>query len=284
MAKWWRALVMVGLLSPTAAASAAGQPPAARAFVEALLARVAVPPGAMPAASVSANVGASTGEAPGGVTGLVVVRHDYTLSASVNIGAFITYHWLQGSSQESWGTGSGPGWMVSNDSAVLSCANRHVVDCGYFYNYGMVGGRQELQVGAYATWGPIEIVTMPTTGVATLTGFARTSFMNRSSHPASTTLTGPQRAAIATAIAGLKDSLVGMCMEDSELYTLTVRSSANGAVLWRASADVCPGVLSITWPHHHAALDARSCALDRALVAALPSAATATRRALASCL
>ena len=74
-------------------------------------------------------------------------------------------------------------------------------------------------------------------------------------------------------------------MEDSALFVITVRhQGAEGAITWRASADECPGTLTITWPGHHAALDARACPLAHAVRSILPVSARATRAALATCL
>ncbi|HEV2426675.1 MAG TPA: hypothetical protein VGS61_00475 [Acidimicrobiales bacterium] len=272
------AIVGLPLVIPAGAST-----PAARAYVEAILARVPVPGGAVRAHSLSVHIEDSSGNVPLGVSGLLYARRDYALPVNIDVSSYIQAHPVPGSSFRGIGSEGGPGWSVSSASGYLSCANRHVVECGYYYVYGTVGGRQELEVGAYVTWRPIVVVRMPTAGVATLTGFGTTSLLRPSSHPASARLSAPERAAIATGIVGLKDSDGGRCEEDSELFTLTIRSSLHGAVLWRATADGCPGVLSITWGRHHASLDARSCALDRAVLAALSPRASATARALSAC-
>jgi hypothetical protein len=285
MARWWRVLaatvVAVVAAAPLARASTLSVP---RAYAEGLLATVPVPTTATPVASLAVALGsAPTGL--GGGSDVVGATHDYLVASGVDLPAFFAAHPAPGARLAQSGTSTGGGPDVHQILWTLACASRHTPECEVFAEFMTVGSHQELSVGVRLVWRPITVVHVPTTGVATLTGYGVTSLMDPSSHPVTVTLTSEQRARLSSVIASLKGAPGGMCMEDSGLFVIVVRGSGpGGAVTWRASADECPGTLTITWPGHHAALDARTCSLTREVRSLLPASARATRTALASCL
>ncbi len=285
MARWWRAWAVIVVASavavPAAQASMLSVP---RAYAASLLATVPVPGSATPTASLRvglSGVPTSLGSGPD----VVGATRDYLVPASVDLTSFFGAHPAPGAS------GRGTGWTTDGGRTIheltwtLACANRHTPECDLFAEFTTVGSYQELSVGVRLVWRPITVVHLPTTGVATLTGYGVTSLTSPSSHPVTVTLTRAQRDHLAAVIAGLKGAPGGMCMEDSGLFVITVRrQGSEGALIWRASADECPGTLTITWPGHHAALDARACPLAHAVRALLPAGARATRAALSTCL
>ena len=73
-----------------------------------------------------------------------------------------------------------------------------------------------------------------------------------------------------------------MCMEDSQL--LKIKIVRSGKVVWSATADACPGGLTITSATTSAILDNRNCSFWHAVDNAFPSGeATATKTATRDC-
>jgi hypothetical protein len=139
-------------------------------------------------------------------------------------------------------------------------------------------GQQELAVTAQVNYLPVLHVKMPTTGVVTLTGYRELSLAFASSDPTSVVLTHEQALTLRSAIEGLKDlGTDSGCMEDSLL--LKIKIVKDGRVVWRATADSCPGALTIESATTNAILDNENCAFWHTVDGDFPSgAATATKR------
>ena len=243
-------------LSP--ATIAAGQ-----AYALALLDEQPVPPSARLVSKLPTPIAAS-----GNLGGGEVVRsvdHEYLLPRSIDIDAFVRSHLRKGESVNETGTGTSPNaYPVDNIGVTLACSSPHVTYCGLFYtSTRTTNGQQELRVDMQVVWLPIDHVKMPLSGVVTVTGYAKISLSQFSSDPVSIVLTRSQARALRSAIASLKLTGGGMCMEDSTLLKIVVTPVKGGAAFWSASADECPGVLSIIGQSSQATLDDRSCALWR---------------------
>jgi hypothetical protein len=62
------------------------------------------------------------------------------------------------------------------------------------------------------------------------------------------------------AISKLKNSGGGTCHDDELLLKISVTSGTSTSLQWKATADVCPGVLAISGPTGSAQLDDHNCA------------------------
>jgi hypothetical protein len=210
----------------------------------------------------------------------VRLAHDlYLLPMSVSVDQYVRGHLLKGEKVTETGTGTSPNANpVSNLGLSLTCASPHITYCGVFFQSTEAkDGEQELRVDVQVIYLPILHVKIPTDGIITVTGFGKTSLMNASSDPASIVLTHHQALTLRTVIARLKDlGPNGMCMEDSLLLKIKIVKDAK--VVWSATADACPGALTVSSFSTKAILDNRSCSFWHVVDSFFPSgAATATK-------
>jgi hypothetical protein len=256
---------------------------AGRAYARHLLAEQVVPP----RATLSTTL--PTPLAPEGEEnfrlGQIIATHQYLLTSPIDLEAFVRRHLRKGESVSGTGTENGPHTNTAYSVAVsLPCVSRHVTYCGLDYVSTLANdGRSELRVDLEIDWLPIKIVTMPTKGVVTLTGYGTTSLSQGSSDPTSVTLTLAQARRLRAAIATLKESGGAVCMEDSLLLKVVIRSGSSHHVLWSATADECPGVLSITTAASRIQLDDRSCSLWRVIAGFFPAGTAHGTRAVNFC-
>lgn len=184
----------------------------------------------------------------------------YLVPRSVSVQQFVRGHLPNGETVSGSGSGEGP-QEAPLETLELSatCESPHITYCGVTYTTTVAtNGDQELRVDADVTYLPIIDEQMPTNGSVTVTGYGKLSLVNSSTEPTSVVLTHTQVLSLHTAVAQLKDFNGGMCMEDSLL--LKIKIVRHGEVVWSASADECPGALSVARPHSTTTLDDRSCA------------------------
>lgn len=259
-----------------------------RAFANELLNKAALPAGAVATNSLPAPLSNAAGIV--GLGDVVDVHRNYVLARPLNLAAFVKAHHPLGA------TIGGPESMAGNYltavtgyQLALPLANRHLSYEQLDYSVGVTSKNvEELRVDAEVVWVAIESVTMPTSNPVVVTGFGQDTSMRGSSDPTSVTLTKSQAVKLRGVISSLSNTGGGICMEDSTLFTITTSTKARStatSVKWTASADVCPGVLSVVSGNRHVSLDDKSCVL-RSLVGDLlpPGKAAGTRRYLKDCL
>lgn len=270
-------------LGTSLSSPASGAQTAPHDYAASVLATVPVPTDANPVSTLRAPLVYATG-APTMVSGVVTVGRTFEVPASVDLAAFFNTHLPSNRDPGGCSAYSNNSGTQHSCQHTLDCANRHAALCGAAYNFETLGQQQELLVSVYVVWRPIVSASFPSSGMVTVTGYARSSAMSGSSVPVSGSPTSAQRQSLAAALAGLRGAPGGFCMQDSTLFTITVRSGVAGPVVWRAKADICPGTIVVSWSGHKVALNGRNCALANAVRAVLPPAARATREYLSSCL
>jgi hypothetical protein len=282
--------VTIGLATPSAFAGTTtttlspATVAAGRAYAVHLLSQQPLPSGATPVRHFATPLAIQSQEAF--LVGGQIVSRGYLIPASVDIDAFVRGHLRKGEAWAGNGTGNGPGEStVYSISVSLPCTSRHVTYCGLQYETTTTpNGRQELRIALQIDWLPVVTVKMPTTGVVTVTGYGETTACCGSSKPASVVLTRQQAEKLSKAVATLKESGEGMCMEDATVLKISITDPTTGAVTWRAVGDACPGVLSISSKSTNVALDDRSCALWQVVATFFPAGeADATRGEAKTC-
>ena len=111
---------------------------------------------------------------------------------------------------------------------------------------------------------PVDEVRMPSVGVVTVSG---------SSRPLTITLTSAQASGLRKVIAS--ESLVGfsgICMENTEIFSITVAPPSGRGTSWSAVDEECPapGQLIVTNDQGRVQLAASSCAVLRYVVSQFP--------------
>jgi hypothetical protein len=245
---------------------------AGNAYAQRLLDAQPIPSEARQFTTLPTPIQASGGLFPG--PDVRHAQHDYLLPMSVSVDQYVRAHLPSGEKVEGTGSSGGPNVNpVYSMSVSFTCVSPHVAYCGITYaTTEAKDGQQELAVGVQVIYLPILHVKMPTDGVVTVTGYGKTSLMDRSSDPTSVVLSRHQALALRTAISGLKDlGSNGMCMEDSLLLNIKIVRDAK--VVWRATADACPGRLTIASATTNAILDNRNCAFWHVVASFFPSGA-----------
>ena len=243
-----------------------------------------VPPGARIVHHLPTPL-AENGEGPSG-EGLRDVAREYLLPSSVNVDAFVRAHLRKGEAVNETGSGSAPNaYPTYNIGVTLRCVSRHVTYCGLVYQTTLASdGQQELRMDLQVYWLPVVIVKMPTNGVVSVTGYGDDSLPRGSSDPFTVALSHSQAVALRLDISKLKDASGGGCMEDVQLLTISVASSSSKTVVWHASADECPGVITIVAKSKSIQLDDHSCALWQLVRSFFPAGkADATKGAIGFC-
>jgi hypothetical protein len=256
---------------------------AGNAYARHLLAAQPVPGTAREVTALATPI-ALTG-AVSGAPDVREARHFYVLPMSVQVQQYVRAHLSAHETVTGTGSSGGPNVIPEHEMSVsLTCVSQHIVFCGVSYaTTEAKDGEQELEVTVQVIYLPILHVTMPTGGDVTVTGFGTTSLMNASSDPSSVSLTHDQVVALRRAVAGLKDlGPNGDCMEDSLLLKIEVVK--DGRVTWSATADACPGGLTITSSTASVILDNRSCSFWHVIDSFFPAGtAAATKSASRDC-
>jgi hypothetical protein len=193
----------------------------------------------------------------------VDIARYYLVPSSIDVLGFAQSHFPKSEWQGNGSTFDG-GYHTSGSFSTMSlCPDRHAAYCGVTYSaLALSGDRQELRVDVAVVWMPLHVVLLPTIGVVTVTGYDKISLMDPSSGAVRVELNTSEVKKLRKAIALLRSSPGGHCMEDSALYIISVASASDGTVSWSASADECPGELVVTSNGSRIALNARSCPLD----------------------
>lgn len=249
---------VTALASPTTTTTLSPQTMAAGlAYADAFLARQPIPPGAQLVATLPTPLPA-TGDIS--TSGAATAHHEYEVPTSVSVDAYVETHLPAGEARNGTGTSGGPHSPATHTlELAANCASPHITYCGVSYATATVNGRQELRVDVQVVWLPIVHVSMPMSGLVTVTGYGATSLVRGSSEPSSVVLSQSQARQLSDQIGGLKDmSQNVVCLEDSALLDITV--TQNNKVEWRAIADECPGELRISGSAGASLLDDRNCA------------------------
>ncbi|HUZ40698.1 MAG TPA: hypothetical protein VMU68_04820 [Acidimicrobiales bacterium] len=245
---------------------------AGNAYALQLLKAQPIPPSAREVDSLPTPL-TGTGDVAGGV-GLRLAHRLYLLPMTVDVDQYVRAHVPSGEKVTETGTGGGPNVATVDTLGLsLTCVSPHITYCGVAYSTTEAkNGEQEMRVDVQVIYLPILNVKMPTSGVVTVTGFGKISLMNASNNPTSVVLTHHQVLALRRAIASLKDmSNSGFCAEDSLLLKIKIVNDGN--VIWTATADECPGALSISSAKTNVTLYDRSCPFWHVVNSFFPSGA-----------
>ena len=249
-------------ISPVGAAATSTNQTAGRIYAVSLFSKIPIPSGVTRLTAAIKPLHPVTGS-PGYSNVADVVRY-YSATSSIGVNGFAEAHFPKSEWQGTGSTYDGGYHTSGNFSAMSLCTNRHAAYCGVTYSaVSLTKNQQELRIDVAVVWAPIHVVVLPTSGVVTLTGYDKTSLMNASSDPVHVELNENQVQRLSNAIAHLRSSPGGLCMEDSTLYKISVAHTANGKAFWSASADECPGQLSVQDHGRQIALNARSCPLEK---------------------
>ncbi|HUX03965.1 MAG TPA: hypothetical protein VMV53_03540 [Acidimicrobiales bacterium] len=253
------------------------------AYAAALSATMPLPGGATRLATPLASLHPVTGGFE--FAHLADIPHYYVLNSPINVTAWAESRFPPRDLQGSGSTYDG-GLHTSVTFSVLErCHDRRAAYCAVTYSAETLSaGRQELRVDTAVVWTAVHVAHLPRTGVVTLTGYDHLSLMKSPSDPVTVTLSRTQTDLLREAIASLRGSPGGLCMEDTTLYTITVRSSTDAKVFWSAVADQCPGELVVSRPGSRLVLNGRSCRLESLVSSFLPPGrARATKEGLKGC-
>jgi hypothetical protein len=251
---------------------------AARAYANGWLDRAPVPAGAARVAHLPITLNATFRPA---VFGLTDVHRLYRVPHAVDLAAFVRAHRPAGSSVDQTGYSNGP--RVDEVALALACADPHVTYCELAYAAtALPGGAQELRVDMMVTYLDQHPLVAPA-GVTTLTGYVSTTLYAPSRGPVSATLDARQARELRRALGALRTTGGGMCMEDSDLFVVSVAHRAGTAPFWRAVGDQCPGIVRLTRPASAVLYGDRTCALRQLLVSLMPARARGSRSGLADC-
>ncbi len=256
---------------------------AGQAFTASLLAKAPLPAGAVLTTSLPSPL-AGNGELAG--IGRIDLHHDYLLRKPIDLATFLSAHKPRGSVVSTSGVESGSGIVATTTSSVsFRFANRHVSLEQLTYASGRASnGEQEFRVDAVVEWMPIRTVLMPTKGVVTITLYRKLSLMENSSDPVSLVLSHTQALAVRSAIASLSNTDYGGCMEDAELFAISVSPGKGQPDTWTGRAEECPSDFYVGSGAQPIALSNGSCTLVTYVGSLFPKlAANETVKILNSC-
>jgi len=276
------ALTFLGTSSVGATEKSAEQS-TGRVYAAALFSKIPIPPGVTRLSTPLKPLLPVTGST--GYSNVIDEVHYYSAPSSIGVIGFAEAHFPK-SEWQGTGYSSDGGDQTSGSFSMLSlCTNRHAAFCGVTYSVlTLTKSQQELRIDLDVVWAPIHVVLVPTSGVITLTGYGTLSLMKPSSDPVHVKLNVAQARKLRTAISLLRSSPGGLCMEDATLYKISVARTAKGKAFWSATADECPGQLTVTVHGRHVALDGRSCSLEKLISRFFPPhSAAGTRSELKVC-
>jgi len=270
-------------MAPASASATSSNQTAGRTYAIALFSKIPIPSDVTLLSAPVKPLHPVTGSP--GYSNVIDVTRYYSAPTSIDVNGFAEAHFPKSEWQ---GTGSSfdGGYHTSGSFSALSlCTDRHAAYCDVTYSAEVLTKSQrELRIDIAVVWAPIHVVLLPTTGVVTLTGFDKISPMNASSGPVKVELNANQVKKLRNAIALLRSSPGGLCMEDSTLFQISVSPTATGKAFWSASADECPGQLIVNALGRQVALNARSCPFEKLVGTYFPPhSATGTKVGLKVC-
>lgn len=148
----------------------------------------------------------------------------------------------------------------------------------------MIGVGVLLLIGALAQ--PVSAWPAPQPGYMTLTGYDQISFAGGSKSPVTVTVNARNRAAIYKALRALSFFPPGSCVETIDTFSIgfLLKRTTHPRDVAREDACPTPGVVGVTIGGQRAGDFKADCALNKAVLAALPSGrANATRQYLQFC-
>lgn len=232
-----------------------------RTYAVALFSKIPVPSGATRLSAPIKPLHPVAGS-PAYANVIDVTRY-FRVPASMNVNAFAEKHFPTSDWQGTSSTFDGGYHTSASVYALNLCPDRHAAYCGVTYSAeALTTSQQELRIDVAVVWAPAPVVLLPTNGVVTVTGYDKISLMNASSGTVNVELNANQVKKLSDAIAALRSSPGGMCMEDSTLFKISVAPAQGGKAFWSASADECPGQLIIETHGRQVVLNARSCPFE----------------------
>jgi hypothetical protein len=219
---------------------------------------------------------------------MVDVSKLYVLASVGNLARFLETHAPRGSTvvgPEFDGSNRVP-YSMTQYTVTLPTSNQHVsLDMLGYETTSEPNGTVELRVDAAVVWLPIRLISLPTTGDVTVTGYGGLSDEGGSSAPFTVRLNDGETLRLAQVLEGLPAASADvLCSGGSTLFSIRATTTPRGPLTWSGTADVCPGVLTVHGYGATASFDARTCSLER-VVASLfpPGAAMATRATFTAC-
>ncbi len=270
-------------IAPVGAAATTSIQTAGRSYAVALFSKIPMPSGVTQLNAPMKPLHPVTGSP--GYSNVIDVTRYYSAPSSIDINGFAEAHFPKSEWQGTGASFDGGYHTSGSFSARSLCTDRHAAYCDVTYSAEVLTkSQQELRIDVAVVWAPIHVVLLPTSGVVTLTGYDKISPMNASSGPVKVGLRANQVKKLRNAIALLRSSPGGLCMEDSALFNISVTSTVTGKAFWSASADECPGQLIVNAHGRQVALNARSCPFEK-LVGTFfpPHSATGTKVGLKVC-
>ena len=254
------------------------------AFATALLQGVPIPRGAVRSSQLAKplndpNSGILLGN-------LVDVHREYRLTSALDVGSFVRSHVLSGAVVSGPNSASGSNINpVTVYSETIPITDRHISFEEIDFTVGSAPyDSLELRIDALGEWEPVRTVLMPTSGGASLTVYRKLSLSESSSDPISIELSRPDVLKFRKVISDLSNTSNSMCAEDSTLFKITIVKKSGAPITWSATADECPGILTVLSGSSTTLLYDRSCPLETLVASMLPKGkADAVRKQLGSC-
>ncbi|MGB8197768.1 MAG: hypothetical protein WCF25_12255 [Acidimicrobiales bacterium] len=218
----------------------------------------------------------------GGTSDVRSTHHFYLIPASFQVDRYVRAHLPTGEAaccnSKLYSPSAPP---VYTYTVSPTCDGQHITFCVIYYvSTRTKSGAQELAITAEVSYLPILNEKMPTFGTVTVTGYGTVSIFG-SKDPTSIVLTHGQALALRSAIEGLKDLGVNSgCMEDALLLKIKIVKDAT--LVWSATADECPGALTITSTGTDAMLDTHGCSFWHVVDSFFPTGAAKGTKAASS--
>jgi len=229
---------------------------------------------------------------PGGVGidefAQVDVSKEYVLASVGDLSDFLKSYDPRGA------TVVGPEYDYSNRvpyemvqyTVTLPTSNQHVsVDMLGYETSSEPNGTVGLRVDAAVVWLPLTLISLPTTGDVTVTGYGSLSVAEGSSVPSTVRLNDGEKLRLEHVLEGLPAASADeLCSGSSTLFTIRATTKPGGPFTWSGAADDCPGVLSVRGYGASATYDARICSLQRVVASFFPpGTAMGTRASFTAC-
>ena len=244
-------------------------------YATSILDRAALPAGAEPSSRLPMALNDAAGVPA--IPALVDVHRTFVLSRPVNLSRFVETYTPRGATS----AGNVRGDIGTNHlyeaaySLSLPSTNRHAAYVLLDYSEGA----GELRVDVHFEWAPIHTVHMPT-GTVTVTGYRESSYLNPPSGLVSITLTPARADRLRSELASLANAAPGgLCMEDAQLFMISVSPSHGRSPRWTASAGTCSGLVVESHSHAVVPLD-DACSLRRLVGGWLPKVSNEWRQSM----
>ncbi|MGA3215158.1 MAG: hypothetical protein ABSD97_05650 [Acidimicrobiales bacterium] len=283
--------LLASVLGISGAATAAGnvQRPAketAASFAIRVLKEAAIPPGAHSTHRLLCGLLAQAATSVG-ISDLTDLHKLYLVAESPDeVESYLEAHLHPGAKMTSTGNGSSPQCTEEDVEVSLPTSGNNEYLAQLVYTFSPVGTGSELRIDSQTVWVPNRPAgeVVPTGGVMEVTGFSQTSAMEGSSGPVTVLLSNSQAAAIRAVFNALPRAPRVLCMEDSILFEITIRSKAGLPPFFTADGDECENTVVVT--EHQETLPSlydRNCPLLRAVAKLLPAKAKSTREIAGQC-